>query len=303
LLWTDASVSTIIKNPVYAGHMAQHKYTRQSVNGKQKPLTSADWVIVRNTHQPIVSDELWETVQAVTKQNAIDFGVNLRKRNPNKGENLLQGLLYCPNCNKAMQRKVDTKYIYRYHFCQMKKANPNCTSEWINEAELLDVIFLAVKKEITTAADVQKLLDKVRQSKHHTERLNHLKQSIRAVNMRISRNNALNSRLFDTFADGLLTEQEFRQMKDDYASEATQLHSELAELEREHARLSSAYSKDNERIASFLKFKKQKALTRDMLVELIERIIVHAPDSIEIVWRFADEYRAVCALVKAGDVA
>jgi len=53
--------------------------------------------------------------------------------------------------------------------------------------------------------------------------------------------------------------------------------------------------------ATFVKFKKHKALTRDMLTELVERIIIHGADSIEIVWRYADEYKAVCELAKAGE--
>ena len=86
-------------------------------------------------------------------------------------------------------------------------------------------------------------------------------------------------------------------MKDGYTVEADRLQSELAEHQQEYARLSSAYSKDNKRITAFLKFKSQKILTRDMLTELVERIIIHSSDSIEIVWRYEDEYRAVCGLV------
>jgi DNA invertase Pin-like site-specific DNA recombinase len=298
--WSDASVSTIIKNPVYAGHMAQHKYTRTSVNGRQKQLTSADWVIVRNTHEPIVSDDLWETVQAVTKQNSNNYGVNRRKKNPNKGENILKGLLLCPNCNKAMQHRVDVNYGYRHYDCNMKRANPNCTTERITEKKLLDIIFAVVQKEINTAADIQKILDKVSKSKIHLDNLNRLQQSIRDANQRISRNSALRSRLFDTFADDLITEQEFIRMKDDYTNEAKRLQFELTKFEAEHARLSSGYTTNNERIASFMKFKKQKALTRNMLTELVDKIIVHSADSIEIIWRYADEYEAVCEMAKAG---
>jgi len=132
------------------------------------------------------------------------------------------------------------------------------------------------------------------------DRLNGLQQSIRDMNMRIKRNAALKSRLFDAYGDELITEQEFRRMKDEYSDEAERLQSELERLEQERIRLTSVYSKDNERIASFLKFKSQKALTREMLSELIEKIIIHGDHSIEIFWLFADEYRAACELAKAG---
>ena len=300
-LWTDATISWIIKSPTYAGHIAQRKFTRNSVNGKQVQLSSDEWVVVRNTHEPIVNDELWEKAQAVTRKYSENFGVNRRKPRADKGENILKGILYCPICDKAMQHRVDSRGCNcRYYECRMKQANPGCTTERIKESELLDVIFAVVQKEINVAADVQRLLDKVSKSKNHLDNLNRLQQSIQQANKRISRNFSLRNRLFDTFADALITEQEFRQMKDDYAEEVERLQSEFAELEQEYTHLSSVYSKNNERIKSFLKFKKQNAMTREMLVELVEKIIVYSVDSIEIIWRYADEYNAVCDLAKAG---
>lgn len=303
LYWTDASVSTIIKNPVYAGHMAQRKYTRTAINGKQKQLDSSEWVIVRNTHEPIVSDELWETAQAVTKKNAESYGVNFRKRRTDKGDNILKGVLLCPYCQKVMQQKVDTAsgYNYRYYRCVMKRSNPNCRAETIKEADILGTVFKAIKKEIATAADVQKLLDKLAKSDRHTETMNRLQEAIKSANMGIKRNLALKNRLFDAYGDDLITEQEFRQMKDEYTSETERLTSEVARLEEDYQNRQAVYYKNNERIISFLKFKKSKSLTREMLTELVDKIIVHAPDSIEIVWRFADEYSAVCALAKGGE--
>ena len=144
------------------------------------------------------------------------------------------------------------------------------------------------------------LLTKVSGSKKHLDRLINLQQSIRSANMSIKRNAALKSRLFDTFADELITEEEFRQMKDKYIAEAERLQTELADFEREHERLSTVFTKDNKRIASFVKFKNQKALTGDMVSELIEKIIMHSADTVEIIWRYADEYNAVCDMAKAG---
>lgn len=302
LFWTDASVSTIIKNPVYAGHMAQRKYTRTSINGKQKQLDSSEWVIIRDTHEAIVSDELWNTVQAVTKKNADSYGVNFRKRRTDKGDNLLKGILVCPNCQKVMQLKVDgTNSNYRYYQCAMKRSNPNCTTARIKEADIFEVVFTAVKKEIAAAADVRKLLDKLSKSKRHTDSLNRLQEAIKSANMGIKRNRALKDRLFDAYGDELITDQEFRQMKDEYTDGVDRLTAEVARLGSEYQYQQSAYSKNNERIAAFLKFRKSKALTREMLTELVEKIIVHSPDSIEILWRFDDEYRAVCALAKGGE--
>ena len=201
--------------------MTQRKYARTSINGKQKQLDSSEWIIVRNTHEAIVSDELWNTVQAVTKKNAESYGVNFRKRRTDKGDNLLKGILYCPHCQKSMQQRIDKAggYEYRYYHCAMRRSNPNCTTERMKEADIFKVIFASVKKEIATAADVQKLLDKLSKSKKHTETLTSLQETVKDMNMRLKRTIALKSRLFDAYGDDLITEQEFKRMKDEYADE------------------------------------------------------------------------------------
>jgi len=270
------------------------------VNGKQRQLSSDEWVVVRNTHEPIVSEELWESAQAATRQNSNTYGINHRKKNTNKGENILQGVLICPNCNSPMQLRVDAKYGHKHYVCIVKLTNPNCTTDSIKESVLLNTIFSAIKKEIATAADIRKILDKLSKSKGHLDNLNRLQQSIRGVNLRISRNSSLRGSLFDTYGDGLITEHEFKEMKDNYTDEAERLQSELSGYEKEHDRLSSIYTKDNKHIASLLKFKKQKTLTREMLIELVEKITVYGSDRIEILWRFDDEYRALGSLAKAG---
>ena len=301
--WTDMSVKIIVKNPVYAGHMAQRKYTRTAVNGKQKQLSRDDMVIVRDTHEPIVSDELWEAAQAATQKNIERLGITFRPHRANKGENLLKGILYCPHCNKAMQYRMYDSHgkKYSYYFCGSRRVNPNCTSPRIKEDVIVGVIFSVIKKEIAIAADVRKVLEKASKSRSYADNMNRLQAAVRDANMRIKRTNALKTRLFDTFGDGLIAEAEFKEMKDGYAEEAERLQTEVEALEQEQARLSGLFSKDNERIAAFLKFNKQKALTREMFTELVEKIIVNGPDDIEIVWRFADEYRAVLELAKAGD--
>lgn len=183
----------------------------------------------------------------------------------------------------------------------MQRSNPSCTTETIKEAEIINIIFEIIKKEIATAANVQKLLDKLSKSKLHTDNLNRLQEAIKAASMGVRRNLALKDKLFDAYGDDLITEQEFRQMKDDYTDEAERLTVEAEKLEAEYQSLQTTYTKDNERIKSFLKFKKAKSLTREMLTELVEKIIVNGSDSYEIVWRFTNEYRAVCALTKDGE--
>ena len=91
--WTTFTVISILENPVYTGDMVQGK--SKTVEHKQQDARSEEYIIVRNTHEAIVSRELFE------KANRIRAAV--RKEYKCKpinaySENIFKGLVFCPHC-------------------------------------------------------------------------------------------------------------------------------------------------------------------------------------------------------------
>ena len=93
--WTAASVARIVRNVVYLGHMAQGKTTRLSFkSGVTVRNPTAEWVVVKDTHAPLVGQEEFERV-----------GRRLSGRTyTGRGEfrNLFSGLARCADCGKGM---------------------------------------------------------------------------------------------------------------------------------------------------------------------------------------------------------
>jgi DNA invertase Pin-like site-specific DNA recombinase len=293
--WTDASVSTIIKNPVYAGHMAQHKTTRLSLNGRQKQLSSSEWVIVPNTHEPIVSEELWQEAQAATRRNAEKWRMCFRGSGElcQKDENILKGLLICPYCNSTMIRRIDGNTKYTYHNCNRHRYNPACKVKFVREDALLETIFQAVRTKILAAADIQKALDKAAAGKGHTDTVNKLRKRITEVKNKVKNNTVFKSQLFELYSDGVINEQEFKDMKAGYADKINALEAEVTRLEQEYERLTVSFSANNEKMAALLEYRDSQFLTREMLTRLVEKITVYDSRNIEITWLFDDEYEAL----------
>ena len=60
-LWSGTRIKTMLHNPTYLGHLAQMRTTTVSYkNHKTVKKDQSDWVIIENTHEPIVSQELWD---------------------------------------------------------------------------------------------------------------------------------------------------------------------------------------------------------------------------------------------------
>lgn len=65
-LWHRKTVKNILQNPVYLGHMAQGKAFCSLAQGiPYRKTKREEWVIVQDTHEPIVSRELYDEANAV----------------------------------------------------------------------------------------------------------------------------------------------------------------------------------------------------------------------------------------------
>lgn len=69
-IWQGQTIRQIIANPVYAGHMAQGKTKKSLCSGIPKTkVPDKDWIIVKNTHEALVSQEIFDRIQRDTKRH------------------------------------------------------------------------------------------------------------------------------------------------------------------------------------------------------------------------------------------
>ena len=119
--WATASVTTMLKNPVYVGkiHWNRRPAKKSTENGSIKisrPLAE-EFILADGIHEPIVSEDLWNAAQEKMKQHSRPTGVNGTTKNP------LAGLVRCSHCGNTMQRRPylktgqEPQLICTTHFC------------------------------------------------------------------------------------------------------------------------------------------------------------------------------------------
>ena len=102
--WTPNAVYKILSNPVYHGDIlwARRTTIKTLENGKivKKLVTNKEPTLVKGQHEPLVSDEIFQLVQAKLKSHpSSKVTRNLELRNS------IAGIVYCGCCGKAMVRK------------------------------------------------------------------------------------------------------------------------------------------------------------------------------------------------------
>ena len=154
-MWTKSSLWRILHNDAYIGTLVYNRENRHKRHGKHKYNTKDKWVIVENAHEPIIQAELWEGVQARTKQ-AFVGGKFLSRGSRPESNYLLSGLIKCANCGtnfhgSRYHRKHTVTRIYRCGGYNMY-GNGVCTRWEVNAQDIEGVIIEYIHNKIDNPA-------------------------------------------------------------------------------------------------------------------------------------------------------
>jgi len=142
--FTDASISGILKNPVYAGYAA---WAWGVKNGPKDP----DAIVVEGKHEAIVPRELWEQAQRVRENR-----VALPPRHAT-GVHLLTGIGRCGLCGGYLKMNTDQRRKgYRFYRCGNYVASGTCTVSSIPADEVESRFAEAVRSLVEELADAER---------------------------------------------------------------------------------------------------------------------------------------------------
>lgn len=94
--WSETTVSDILGNIVYLGHTVGLRRTTISYKNKTRiDRPESEQCLVKNTHQPLITQEQWEIVQEVRQH---------KKRTAKHMDepNIFSGLVFCADCGKPL---------------------------------------------------------------------------------------------------------------------------------------------------------------------------------------------------------
>lgn len=102
-LWTGQRVKEILINEKYMGNMLLQKYYRENHITKRKMKNNGELrkFLVEESHEPIISPEIFEQVQRIVSERTESFG-----REGSTKSYSLTGMVECSCCGKNYQRKI-----------------------------------------------------------------------------------------------------------------------------------------------------------------------------------------------------
>jgi Site-specific recombinases, DNA invertase Pin homologs len=151
--WNSIAVRRILCNRVYMGDTVQGVSEKISFKSrKTRRLPQSDWVVTEQTHSAIIDKAVFETAQKLRQ------GRNNRISSPKGQPHILSGMAFCGKCGSLLyarsKNKTQTFYICGNYY---KHGRESCTSHFIWEEPILDIIMKELLQVMESSTVVKKL--------------------------------------------------------------------------------------------------------------------------------------------------
>ena len=285
--WSYQTIATILNNEVYIGHLIQNKANTLSYKDKRKVLLPKDkWIKVENTHEAIIDVDTYNRVQELQK-------VRRREVKDTEPNGIFSGLIFCADCGHAMARKYARRGQKGFigYICKIYKTMGKsfCVSHSINVDELEEAVLLSIKEEARKILKPDDI-DTLTKMSICDRNSSFYQQQIEELNKRLDKISVYKKKTYDNYMEEIISKEEYLKYVRDYDVERKKIESEKEEV---LDKIESQKELDNEYdewVEAFKDYINIEELTRDIIVELIEKIEVNADGSINIHYRFNNPY-------------
>lgn len=295
-LWPDSSVRRILKNRMYVGDMVQGKTRTKSYKVQVAvSVPEENRIIVHDTHDAIIPREKFEMVQQLLMRDT-------RAAPGVRHVSIFAGYLRCADCHRAMAKKTvkQSQKKYYYFVCQtFRKANKSeCTKHTIREEKLYEAVLATIKLQIGLAVSMNQLLDDLKKHQVTAKKSSRLESMLAS---KLKEHDKISHYKIDLYPDwkgGLISKAEYLALKEKFDRQLSQLEASIAHIKEEIEKYKESTSSENAFITHFLKYKNIDALTREIVVELIEMIYVHEGGTVTVEFKYQDEYQRLLDLIE-----
>ena len=279
-LWCSRTIGEMLTNETYIGNLTQGR--RKKINYKIKKevrVPKEEWIVVENTHEPIIEKDVFDKVQLMLDKN--------KNKQNNKNNYLLKGFLFCKECGHAITiTKRSNKLAYTgCCFYQKYSKFKVCTPHSMNYQNLEKAILKEVKqmcrkyiktnnfeKILKNSSKVKKIRDgiigNINACKLEKERLLNMKKNL----------------YFDKIKD-IITIDEYKEYSNQIVSDTIKQDKILMDLENKLDIIDNKMTPEEDYSKVIEEYLSMKHPSVYLLASIIDRIIINQDKEITIKYK------------------
>ena len=275
--WDQKTVAGILERVEYLGHTVNFKTTSKNYKSKKRIQNPPEkQLIFKNTHPAIISEELFETVQKIREGK--------RRPTATGKMSLLSGKVICADCKSKLHYCTTNGFEARQDFftCANYRSNMgSCSAHYIRNVTLCNMVFKHIKKMLVYVQQFEEAF--VRDQMERLDNamamsISKAKVDVVTLRRRDEDLNTLFKRLYEDMVSGRITAERFDMLAGEYEQEQKELKVKILEFE-DLIENGETQTKDlKQLLANVRKYTDPQELTAQMVNDLVDKIIVHAPD-------------------------
>jgi DNA invertase Pin-like site-specific DNA recombinase len=306
-LWNQRRIHYILCNPVYAGDAQIAKTRRHFYLGMENRVKREDGYYFKGHHEAIVDEDIFELAQKMLQKSkdqrsaAVESNKEIRQYK----EDFLQGKLFCADCGNrlimnrnARRVKNGVRYYNWYECARTSTYGEQDPSKYVKVEKVENLVMELIRQHVAVYMDARGRMKILNQKPYAIAKRDLLEKRCGEFKERRARIENFIGNLYEDYADGIFSEDEYFEMKAGYVAELEELEDLLAGAEAELATYSVEYEGNTDMADVFTRYLGVETLNRELVQAFIKRIICYGKDRFEVEYNFADEFRSFFELVE-----
>lgn len=283
-LWRYFTISDMLTNQVYLGHMVQRKTGIASYKTQEKVVYPPEqWIIVNNTHEPIIEQELWDRVQALLAKKATPAA-----REP---EGIFARKVRCFHCGSRMHSVKSGKK--RGFKCETHAlSHDSCIGAYISLRKLERIVVAQLHILADELLDQDALEQGIDLFPDMKQRRAGLESNIAKIQKKIDQNNTALRTLYLDKVKGIISEAEYPDLSEQFQHEKSGFEAQISDLREQIRQIDITIATQNNQKQLVQQYVGTRHLTKEMSNVLIDCIYIGKRDPltketpVEIHWNF-----------------
>ncbi len=274
--WDHNTIGKILERQEYVGNTVNFKTTAKNYRSKKRVMNDKDnRKTFEDTHPAIIDAHTFEIVQKMRQ--------NKRRRTATGRFQLFSGKLFCADCGAKLHFSgSNTNEKDDHYTCANYRSNKGtCTAHYIRNSVLYDLVFKHIKRMLVYVQQFEETFVRREIEKADKERqitVESAKKEIVVLKRRDEELDRIFKRTYEDMVSGRISEARFDTLSAGYEEEQANVKRKIIMLE-DLVENGEAQVKDLKQLLTNVRqYTDPEELTPEMLNDLVDKIVVHAPD-------------------------
>ncbi len=281
--WQAGTIPKLLSNRYYAGDSVHGQHSNDSFREKKQQMEPEEnWIIVEDTHEPVVSKEVFEKAQKEMERRKTEHKVS---KSPGKysvaDRNFFGNKIVCADCGKTMylQRSGSNKAAFNCGSHMLKK---QCSSHRVYDTDVYDKVLKVIHTHMNVYVDKVEMIRRLNERQESIAKYDVFGKEIRKCHKELDRLAADKERLYEDYVSHMIDAEQYESFKARDAIQEKELKARIDEMSEHRAGYVVNFHTDKEWEKVIDTYRDKRKLTKKMVDAFVEKIEVNADRSINI---------------------